>query len=125
MFKLINNYPTKEQEKQIIERNTKGIEIRIKKIVIPKEILEMQRFNQEIYCDEKIEEYVASIVDATRNPDKYTLDFKDHIDFGASPRASIWLILAAKAHALINGRGYVCQKMSRRSRMMCLGIGYC
>ncbi len=107
MFKLIINYPTKEQEKQIIERNTKGIEIRIKKIVSPKEILEMQRFNQEIYCDEKIEEYVASIVDATRNPDKYSLDFKDHIDFGASPRASIWLILAAKAHALINGRGYV------------------
>ena len=67
----------------------------------------MQEFNKKIYADRKIKEYVAEIVDATRNPEKYDLDINGHIEYGASPRASLWLILAAKAHALLKGRGYV------------------
>ena len=67
----------------------------------------MQKFNEEIYADNVILKYVASIVDATRNPSKYELDLENIIEFGASPRASIWLIRAAKANAMINGRGYV------------------
>ena len=70
-------------------------------------ILEIQKFVQKIYADEKIEEYVSAIVDATRNPKNYDLELEDMIEFGASPRASIWLILAAKAHALLAGRGFV------------------
>jgi len=107
MFKLLIGYPNKEEEKEIIRRHTKGIEFKISKIMSPEEIKKIQRFNQEIYVDEKIEDYVSSIVDATRNPQKYNLEFDGHIDYGASPRASIWLILAGKAHALMQGRGYV------------------
>ena len=107
MFKLIINYPKKEEEKEIIRRNTQGKEFKINKVMGPDEIIRIQKFNQQIYADEKIEEYVASIVDSTRNPKAYGLEFDGHIDYGASPRASIWLILAGKAHALLQGRGYV------------------
>jgi len=101
MFKLLIKYPSKDEEKIIIRRNTQGQEFRIKKVLSPNEIKNIQKFNTQIYADEKIEEYVASIVDATRNPKKYNLEFDGHIDYGASPRASIWLILSAKAHALL------------------------
>lgn len=107
MFKLIIGYPNKAEEKLIIQRNTQGKEFKINKIFTPTDIIKIQKFNQQIYADEKIEEYVTSIVDATRHPQKYALEFDGHIDYGASPRASIWLILASKAHALLNSRGYV------------------
>ena len=60
-----------------------------------------------IYADDKIKTYVSEIVDATRNPSLYDLDLDDYIEYGASPRASLWLILAGKAHALVHGRWYV------------------
>jgi len=77
------------------------------KILSLKRILEIQDFNQMIYADDKIKKYVSEIVDATRNPSIYDLDLEDYIEYGASPRASLWLILAGKAHALVHGRGYV------------------
>jgi MoxR-like ATPase len=107
MFKLLIKYPQKEDEIEIIERFTEGTNISISKILSSKQIIEMQEFNQKIYADKKIKEYVAEIVDATRHPEKYKLDLNGHIEYGASPRASLWLILAAKAHAMIKGRGYV------------------
>lgn len=106
-FKLLINYPKKDEEKCIIQRNTRGVEIKTKSILTSEEIVEIQKFNQKIYADEKIEDYVTSIVDATRYPGNYGLDVNGMIEYGASPRASIWLILTAKAHALLNGRGYV------------------
>jgi len=106
-MKFLVDYPKKDEEKFIIQRNTQGIEIKTKKILDSKKIVEIQRFNQKIYADEKIEEYVAEIVDATRHPKNYNLDIDGLIEYGASPRASIWLILCGKAHALLNGRGYV------------------
>ena len=106
-LKILITYPTKNQEIEIIERNTANVKIKINPIVKSKEILEMQKFNSEIYADNVILKYVASIVDATRNPKKYELDLENIIEFGASPRASIWLIRAAKANAMVNGRGYV------------------
>ena len=106
-LKILITYPTKEQEVKIIERNTVNLEIKINSILQSKEILEMQKFNAEIYADNVILKYVASIIDATRNPSNYNLDLNNIIEFGASPRASIWLIRAAKANAMINGRGYV------------------
>lgn len=107
MFKLLIDYPEKDHEVEIIERFTEGIKVSASKILSAKQIIEMQQFNQKIYADKKIKEYVAEIVDATRHPEKYKLDLNGHIEYGASPRASLWLILAAKAHAMINGRGYV------------------
>ena len=106
-FKLLIEYPTKEEEKNIIQRNTQGINIKTKTIMNSKELIKIQEFNKKIYVDDKIEEYVACIVDATRHPKDYGLNIEELIDYGASPRASIWLILAGKAHALLNGRGYV------------------
>jgi len=106
-LKLLIGYPSKEEEKVIIQRNTRGIEIKPKVVLSSKEVVEIQKFNRKIYADEKIEEYVASIVDATRYPAKYGLELEGMIEYGASPRASIWLVLAGKAHALLNGRGYV------------------
>ena len=106
-LKILITYPTKDQEIEIIERNTINERIKVNPILKSKEILEMQEFNAEIYADKVIVKYVASIIDATRNPNKYDLDLENIIEFGASPRASIWLIRAAKANAMINGRGYV------------------
>jgi MoxR-like ATPase len=106
-LKLLINYPNKSEEKIIVQRFTKGIVSEPKAILKSEEVIELQRFTREIYADEKIEDYVTSIVDATRHPDKYNLDLKPIIEYGASPRASIWLVLAGKAHALLNSRGYV------------------
>ena len=106
-LKILITYPTKEQEIEIIKRNTINTKIQVNPILQSKELLEMQKFNAEIYADDVILKYVASIVDATRNPSEYNLDLDNIIEFGASPRASIWLIRAAKANAMINGRGHV------------------
>jgi len=106
-LKILITYPTKEQEIEIIKRNTINAKIQVNPILQSKELLEMQKFNAEIYADNIILKYVASIVDATRNPSNYNLDLDNIIEFGASPRASIWLIRAAKANAMVNGRGYV------------------
>ncbi len=106
-FKLLIDYPSKNDEKVIMQRYTQKSSPEAKPVISSSEILEIQNFNKTIYADEKIEEYVASIIDATRNPREYGVDLVDMIEFGASPRASIWLILTAKAHALLNGRGFV------------------
>ena len=106
-LKILIKYPTKEEEIKIIEKNTTDTITKIEPILKSNEILQIQEFNSKIYADNIILKYVASIIDATRNPDNYELDLKNIIEFGASPRASIWLIKAAKANAMINGRGYV------------------
>jgi len=103
MFKVIMDYPTKAQEIDIIQRFTEGKEVRSKKMISSKTVLDLQNFNQKVYADDKIKSYVAEIIDATRNPDK----INGHIEYGASPRASLWMMLAGKAHAILNGRGYV------------------
>lgn len=106
-MKLIITHPQKHHEKIIIQKNTQTNTHKPKLILDIKEITAMQKFNKTIYADEKIEDYVLDIVDATRNPQNHNLDLNGMIEYGASPRASIWLILTAKAHALLNGRGYV------------------
>jgi len=105
--KILINYPTIDQEIKIMERKTSNTQIKINPIVKLNEIIEMQEFNEKIYADNIILKYVAKIIDATRNPKKYELDLENIIEYGASPRASIWLIKTAKANAMINGRGYV------------------
>jgi MoxR-like ATPase len=108
MLKLSVGYPSPEEELEIMRRVTKTGEIKIKPIVAPPEIMRAREAVKEIYIDEKIEKYIVDIVFATRNPGKYGLEeLKDLITFGASPRASIFLALAAKAHAFLRRRGYV------------------
>ena len=107
MFKILIGYSNKLEEVEIMERFTEGLSYSVQKLLSSKQILEMQKFNRKIYADKKIKEYVSEIVDATRNPESYGLKLKEYIEYGASPRASLWLILASKAHAMLNGRGYV------------------
>lgn len=106
-LKILIDYPSKDQEIEIIERNTIDSKIKVNSILNSKQITEMQEFNSKIYVDKIILNYVANIIDATRNPNNHELELENIIEFGASPRASIWLIKAAKSNAMINGRGYV------------------
>ncbi|MBD5348710.1 MAG: MoxR family ATPase [Bacteroides sp.] len=108
LLKVIIGYPQKEEEKLIIRQNIRGELSPVNPIIDPKEILEVQKIVQKIYIDEKIENYIVDIVFATRQPAKYGLsDLQSIISFGASPRASISLALAARAFAFLQGRGYV------------------
>jgi len=108
MMKVIVDYPTIEDEKIILERASTIDKKKIKSVVKTKTILEAQKLVNDIYIDAKIHDYILNIVFATRNPEKYNLDnLKDLITFGASPRASINLVLASKSKAFIDGRGYV------------------
>ncbi|MEA3229592.1 MAG: MoxR family ATPase [archaeon] len=107
MFKVNVDYPDEKQEKMIIARMT-GLDIPTAgKVINTQKILEMQKFCHKIYIDDKIVDFIVDIVSATRYPAKYGLDFDNMIEYGGSPRASIWLTLGAKAHALLQGRGYV------------------
>ena len=106
-LKILIDYPSKLEEIEIIERNSSDNPNKVKTIISPSEIIEIQKFNEKIYADKVITEYIADIVNATRNPKDYDLDLDSMIEFGASPRASIWLMRTAKANALLNGRGFI------------------
>lgn len=107
MLKLSITYPSKKEEWEIIDRNAEVGFPEVKKVISPKEIMKAREVVGQIYVDEKIKDYILNIVFATRNPEEYKLDIKDLIAYGASPRATIYLNLAAKAHAFVKGRGYV------------------
>lgn len=108
MLKLVIGYPTLNEEKQIIRENLGGSLPEVKPVISEKDIIEARDVVRKVYIDEKIEQYIADIVFATRYPDKYGLgELKDLITFGASPRASINLAKAARAFAFIKQRGYV------------------
>ena len=108
MLKVVLDYPTLEEEKRIIRQNIKGENIQVKPILTTKEIVEARNVVRQVYLDEKIEQYIADIVFATRYPEKYGLkELRDYVEFGGSPRGSINLALAARAYAFIKRRGYV------------------
>ena len=108
MLKVIIGYPKKEEERLIIRQNISGRKIDIKPVLQPSEIIEAREIVQKVYIDEKIERYIVDIVFATRFPQDYGLgELKEMISFGASPRASISLALAARAYAFLKQRGYV------------------
>lgn len=107
MLKLSVSYPNKEEELKIMDLNATGQLPQVQKVISPDDILKARKVVNEIYVDEKIKDYILNIVFATRQPQEYKLDLKDLIAYGASPRASIYLNLAAKAHAFLRGRGYV------------------
>ena len=108
MLKVIISYPTKEEEKRIIQQNIFEPVAVNKAVITIQEILEARKVVREVYIDEKISRYIVDIVFATRFPDQYGMaGLKDMIEFGGSPRASINLALAARAFAFIKRRGYV------------------
>lgn len=108
MLKLKVTYPNKEEELEIIRRMAGGMPPEPGRVISPKEIISARNVVNQVYIDEKIERYIVDIVFATREPDQYGLkDLKPLIAYGASPRASIYLKVAAKAHAFLRRRGYV------------------
>lgn len=108
MLKVIIGYPEISEEKRIIRQNITGETVEVKPILKPEEIVEARKVVRQVYIDEKIEQYITDIVFATRFPDRYGMkQMKELISFGASPRASINLALAARAYAFIKRRGYV------------------
>jgi MoxR-like ATPase len=109
LMKVIVGYPSKSEEQVILRQNVQGSTIPvIKQVVSVKEVIQARDLVREVYMDEKVENYILDIVFATRTPEIYKLDkLKPLIAYGGSPRASINLALASKAHAFLNKRGYV------------------
>ncbi len=108
MLKLVVTYPNKKEEKEILERMSVAREIEINPVIDAAKIYELRAIMNQIYVDEKIKDYILDLVFATREPAQYRLEsLKPLISYGASPRASIMLTLAAKAQAFLRGRGYV------------------
>ena len=109
MLKLVVKYPSLDEERRILDANARtSVDSSVRPVVDPNAILRARKVVDEIYVDDKIKDYVLSLVFATRNPDAYKLDsLRDQIRYGASPRATLYLTLAARAHAFLNGRGYV------------------
>ncbi|MDP2908889.1 MAG: MoxR family ATPase [Nanoarchaeota archaeon] len=110
LFKVIMKYPRLDEEKTIIDNN---ISVRsfesynVKPVTNGKEIIAMQEFTKKIFLSEKLKVYITKLVDSTRNPKKYGLTLGKYIEYGASPRASIGLAIAAKADALVRGESFV------------------
>jgi MoxR-like ATPase len=108
MLKLKITYPSREEELQILERMAHThVQPDIKPVVTTADILAARSVVDAIYLDEKVKQYIVDIVFATREPQAYKLAIGDYIEYGASPRATIYLALAAKAYAFLRGRGYV------------------
>ena len=108
MFKVLLDYPSFKEEREILDRMAfTSPEIRVQPVIALDEILHTRKLVDQIHVDEKVRDYVVHLVFATRKPDQYKLDLKHFIQFGASPRATIYLTLAAKAWALLQGRSYV------------------
>jgi MoxR-like ATPase len=108
MLKLKLNYPNKDEELLILKRMAAvQPNLTIDAVLAPADIFQMRQALDQIYMDEKIERYIVDVVDATRNPTAYGLDIAPYVQYGASPRGTIFLARAAKAQAFLDSRGYV------------------
>lgn len=108
MLKVIVDYPTRDEERLIMDRMTGAILPEARPVIRPEDLLHARSVVQQIYVDEKIKEYVLDLIFATRYPAHHGLsDLVNLISYGASPRATIYLIMAARAHAFLKGRGFV------------------
>ncbi len=107
MLKLKVDYPSKSEEREILERMTGTNHFEIRRVIRPADIMSARQVVSQIYVDNRIKDYVVDLIFATRKPEDYKLDIKGLVQFGGSPRATIFLTVAAKAHAFIRGRGYV------------------
>jgi MoxR-like ATPase len=108
MLKLSIQYPSKPEEREIMDRMAEtGKQIVTQPVVTPEQILKARKVVDAVYMDEKIKNYIVDLVHATREPKTYKIDVGGLIQYGASPRATIYLAIAAKAYAFLQGRGYV------------------
>lgn len=110
MFKLQMEYPNSEEELKILHQNAtlnKFEEFKLSTVITPELLIRAQQDVKRIYLDKKIERYIISIVDSTRHPEKYKLETGRYIEYGTSPRSSIALFIASKAHALFKGKSFV------------------
>jgi MoxR-like ATPase len=108
MLKAVIGYPSRLEERAILDRGIAGEQPQVRRIVTPDIVLAARRTIRSIYIDERLKDYIIQIVSATRNPHAFRMDaLAPLIGFGASPRATIFLAQAAQAHAFIDGRGYV------------------
>jgi MoxR-like ATPase len=108
MFKLLVSYPERNDEREVLDRMTVGAEPSARPVLDPATVIRARRAADAVYVDGRIKEYVLDLVGATRQPDRIGLqDLTPLIEYGASPRAAIFLVRAAKAHAFLEGRGYV------------------
>ncbi len=110
LFKLIITYPSKHEEKEIIDKNAEIMSFEsygIKAVLSPEKILYLQALTKQVFLSESLKNYITRIVDATRNPQKYDIGLGSYIEYGASPRASISMALAARAEAILRGSYYV------------------
>jgi MoxR-like ATPase len=107
MLKVKVSYPSKKEELMIVDRQTSGEDVLVSGVVTPEEIVAMQADCDKIFVEENIKKYILELVFATRSPKDYGLDLGYLIEYGASPRASIYLTKGAKALAFIQGRGFV------------------
>lgn len=108
IFKLKITYPTKSEEHEILKKMARSAPpVNVSPVISPEDIRRLRALGDEIYMDEKIEEYIVNLVEATRKPENYKLEMSQLIRYGASPRATIFLAMASRANALLEGRGYV------------------
>ena len=107
MLKLKIDYPDIKEERQILDLMSRDDPVFVNKIVTPLEILRVREVVKDVYIDERIKDYIVQLVFATRKPEDFKLDLKGLIQFGASPRATIYLAQGSRAHAFVKGRGYV------------------
>ena len=107
MLKLKIEYPDIKEERQILDLMARDEAIEVAKVICPKDILRVRQVVKEVYMDDRIKDYIVHLVYASRRPQDYKVDIKGLIQFGASPRATIFLAQAARAHAFVKGRGYV------------------
>jgi MoxR-like ATPase len=108
MLKIKITYPKKTEEHEILKKMARSNpSIPVEPVISPEDVKRLRELTDEVYMDVKIEEYIVNLVEATRNPNSYELDIGQLIRYGASPRASIYLAMASKANAIIEGRGYV------------------
>jgi MoxR-like ATPase len=106
MLKCRVVHPSKEDERRIMNRFTRRQDISVSKVISGETVLEMREVLDQVYCDEKVGDYILDIVFATREPKKYGLDIAHQIEYGASPRATLYLNMAARANAMLHGRAY-------------------
>jgi len=107
MLKLKVDYPDQREEREILDLMSCDDPVTIEKVVSPMDVLRLREVVKEVYVDDRIKDYIVQLVFATRKPQEFKLDLKELIQFGASPRATIYLAQASRAHAFIKGRGYV------------------
>jgi len=106
MLKCKIVHPSKDDERRIMNRFTRQAEISVNQVVSAEQIGRLHTVLDQVYCDEKVGDYILDIVFATRVPGDYKLDIAQHIEYGASPRATLYLNLAARANAMLHGRAY-------------------